>query len=223
MAIRSIANREKHKKEEKGRTHKESSDKVSNTTVKELQAAKMGSDAQDTTTFTEVFDSSKYDSMAEMKKSADVQEEEHSKEVLSRDEREEPAEPAITDVQTSNVDMNSSPTTATAADTSQPNLEERAAELRGSKPEQIIDNSSTDREKLQEEIVEAKDKKGEAETRLTHGLADPYSLLSDVAKSWTDLYIESARNVAEITGYWLDLFSKPWSTALKTKNKTNVE
>jgi hypothetical protein len=40
MAIRSIANQKKFRKEKKSRTHKESSDKVSNTAVK------------DTTTFT---------------------------------------------------------------------------------------------------------------------------------------------------------------------------
>jgi hypothetical protein len=153
----------------------------------------MESDAQDTTTFTEVFDSSKYDSMAEMKKSADMQE-----------------EPAITEVQTSNVNVNSSHITTTVADTSLPNLEEKAAELRGSKPEQTIDNIPTDyREKLQEDMVEVKDKKEEAETWPTHGLASPYTLFCDVAKSWTDLYVESARSVAEITRYWLDLFYSP--------------
>jgi hypothetical protein len=220
MAIRSITNREKHRKEEKGRTHKESSDKVSNTTVKDSQAAKMGSDAQDMTTFTEVFDSSKYDSMAEMKKSADMQEE-NLKEVLSRDEKEEPFQSTITYVQTSNVDMNSFPSTTTAVDASQPNLEEKAAELRGSKQEQIVDNSPTDsREKLQEDIVEAK--KEEAETWPTHGLANPYTLFSDVAKSWIDLYVESARNVAVITGHWLDLFSKPWPVGRGTK-EINIE
>jgi hypothetical protein len=158
--------------------------------VKESQAAKIESDVQDTTTFTEVFDSSKYDSMAEMKKSADMQE-----------------ESAITKVQTSNVNVNSSHITTTVADISLPNLEEKAAELRGSKPEQTIDNIPTDyREKLQEDMVEVKDKKEEAETWSTHGLASPYTLFGDVAKSWTDLYLESARSVAEITRYWLDLF-----------------
>jgi hypothetical protein len=76
--------------------------------VKESQAAKIESDAQDTATFTEVFDSSKYDSMVEMKKSADMQE-----------------ESAITKVQTSNVNVNSSHITTTISDTSLPNLEKR--------------------------------------------------------------------------------------------------
>jgi hypothetical protein len=190
MAIRSTANQEKHMKAKKSRAHKESSDKVSNTAVNESQAAKMESDAQDTTTFTEVFDSSNYDSM---KKSADMQE-----------------EPAITEVQTSNVNVNSSHTTTTVADTSLPNLEEKAAELRGSKPEQTTDNIPTDyREKLQGDMVEVKDKNEEAETWPTHGLASPYTLCGDVAKYWTDLYVESARSVAEITRYWLDLFYSP--------------
>ena len=59
--------------------------------MKESQAAKMESEAQDTTTVTEVFDSSKYDSMAETKKSADMRD-----------------EPAIAEVQTSNVNVNPS-------------------------------------------------------------------------------------------------------------------
>jgi hypothetical protein len=192
MAIRSIANQEKHMKEKKSRTHKESSDKVSNTAMKESQAAKMESEAQDTTTFTEIFDSSKYDSMTEMKKSADMQE-----------------EPAVSEVQTSNVNVNSSHITA---DISLPNLEEKAAELRGSKPEQTIDNIPTNyREKLQEDMVEVKDKKEEAERWPTHWLASPYNLFGDIAKFWTDLYVESAaRSVAEITRYWLDLFYSPY-------------
>jgi hypothetical protein len=174
MAIRSIANQEKHVEEKKSRTHKESSDKASNTAIKESQAAKMKSDAHDTTTFTEVFDSSKYESMAEMKKLADIQE-----------------EPAITEVQTSNVNVNSSHITTTVADTSLPNLEEKAAELRNSKPDMV------------------EDKKEEAETWPTHGLANPYTLFSNAVKSWTDLYVESARSVTEITRYWLDLFYSP--------------
>jgi hypothetical protein len=219
MAIRSITNREKRKEEDK-----ESSDKVSNTIAAEVQESpkvKMGHNTEDTTTFTEVFDSSKYDSITEMKKSADIQEEEHLKEVSSGVEKEEPAELAITDIQTSNVDIDSSPTTETATDTSQPNLEEKAAKLRGSKPEQIIDTSPSDnKEESQEELVEIKDKKAEEETRLSDGLADPYTIFwRDLTESWTDLYAASARNVAEITGYWLDLFSTPWSADRKTKDK----
>jgi hypothetical protein len=42
MAIRSIANQEKHMKEKKSRTHKESSDKVSNTVVKRATSSKNG-------------------------------------------------------------------------------------------------------------------------------------------------------------------------------------
>jgi hypothetical protein len=107
--------------------------------------------------------------------------------------------------------VNSSHITTTVADTSLPNLEEKAAELRGSKPEQTIDNIPTDyREKLEEDMIEVKDKKEEAETLPTHGLASPYTLFGDVAKSWTDLYVESARSVTEITRYWLDLFYSPY-------------
>jgi hypothetical protein len=54
-----------------------------------------------------VFDSSKYDSVAEMKKTADMQE-----------------KPAITEVQISNVNVNSPHITTTVADTNLPNLKE---------------------------------------------------------------------------------------------------
>jgi hypothetical protein len=32
--------------------------------------------------------------------------------------------------------------------------------------------------------------------------------------------VESARNVAEATEYWLDLFSKPWLPGGRTKDKS---
>jgi hypothetical protein len=102
--------------------------------------------SKDTTTIPEVFDSSKYDSMTEMKKSADMKEGGHLKEVLSSVEKEEPIEPTTTtDTRPSNMDTNSPSAAANAtADASPPNLEERAATLRGSKEEQIVDKDLED-------------------------------------------------------------------------------
>ena len=205
MAIRSITNREKRKEDERSKSPKESSDTISNTTIpkeQELQDVKAGDKVGGETTFPEVFDSSRYDSMTEMKKSADMQEEQHLEEVLSTVEKEEPPELAITDIQTSNVNMNSSPTATTATDMSLPNLEEKAAELRGSKSDQMIDNSPADKkEGSQEELVkeEVKDKKEETESWLSDGLIDPYTIFwRDAAKSWTDFYVESASHRRQV-------------------------
>jgi|SRR5918992_914735 hypothetical protein len=207
MAIGGIANREK-REEVKGKTPKESSDTIPKTTISNEQyprEVKTVGNTEGGTMFTDVFDSSECDSMAKMKKSGGTQ-------------KEEPAELAITDIQTSNVDKDSPPTTVTAADTSQPNLEEKAAILRGSKPEQIFDISSTDKK---DGIHKEKE---EAEKLLSHSLINPYTTFwRELTRSCTDLYVGSARNITEITGYWLDLFSKPWSVGRKTKERTKVE
>ena len=220
MAIGGIANREK-REEVKGKTPKESSDTIPKTTISNEQyprEVKTVGNTEGETTFTDVFDSSECDSMAEMKKSGGTQKEEHLKAVLASVEKEEPAELAITDIQTSNVDKDSPPTTVTAADTSQPNLEEKAAILRGSKPEQIFDISSTDKKNgIHKE-------KEEAEKLLSHSLINPYTTFwRELTRSCTDLYVGSARNITEITGYWLDLFSKPWSVGRNTKDRMKVE
>ena len=149
MAIRGIDSREKkkHKEEEKSKAFSERSlDLASSTNFKDKSAPqeeKTNRNNKDTTTIPEVFDSSKYDSMTEMKESADMEEGGHLKEVLSSVEKEEPIEPTTTtDTRPSNMDTNSPSAAANAAaDASSPNLEERAATLRGSKEEQIVDNN----------------------------------------------------------------------------------
>jgi hypothetical protein len=208
MAIRGIDNREKkkYKEEEKSKASSERSlDLTSSTNFVDKSAPqdeKTNRNSKDTTTISE--DSSKYDSMTEMKESADMKEGEHLKEVLSSVEKEEPIKPTTTtDTRPSIMDTNSSSAAANAtADASPPNLEERAATLRGSKEEQIVDKS-------QEEVIEVKDKEADAEPRLSRNLADSYTIFwRDAAKSWNDFYIEYARNAFEITKYWSDLFSK---------------
>ena len=86
-----------------------------NTDVKnklKTQADKTSPNIADPKGIPEVFDSSKYNSMEEMKESADMKEERHS-----------------------NIDTDSSDTIKNS-DASPPNLEQRAAMLRGSKEEQ---------------------------------------------------------------------------------------
>lgn len=222
MAIRSIADREKRRGEEKSKTPKESSVKVSNPIIKEQasQKDKTSSDNKDETTFTEVFDSSKYDSMVELEKSADIKEGEHLEEVLTSVEKEKPIDATTTKVtKISELEVNSPPSTATTVpNASPPNLEERAANLRDSKEEQIVVGS---KEPSQEEIIEIKDKRTDAEPPLSQGLDESYTnFWWEAAKSWTDLFVESARNVAEETEYWLDLFSKPWLPGGRTKDKS---
>jgi hypothetical protein len=71
--------------------------------------------------FTEVFDSSKYDSMAKMEKSADIKEGEHLKEILTSVEKEKPIDPTTTKVsKISEMDINSPPPRATTVPNASP-------------------------------------------------------------------------------------------------------
>jgi hypothetical protein len=158
-----------------------------------------------------------------------MKEGEHLREVLSSFEKEEPVKPTTTDTKLSTIEPNSTSDAVLNADSSPPNLEERAATLRGSKNEKIVDKNLEDgRDWSQEELIEFKDKKAEAEAEaeppLSRGLADHYTIFwQEAAKSWADLYIESTRNLAKVTGNWLDLFSKPWPLGHKTKDNANIE
>ena len=221
MAIRSIADRENRRKEEKSKTPRESSVKVSNPIIKEQasQKEKTSNDNKDETTITEVFDSSKYDSMVKMEKSADIKEGEHLKEVLTSVEKEKPIDPTTTKVTNiSEVDVNSSPKATTVPNASPPNLEERAANLRDSKEEQIAVGS---KEPSKEEIIENKDKRTVAEPPFSQGLIESYpNFWWEATKTWADLYVESAKYVAGATEYWLGLFYKPWLLGGRTKDKS---
>jgi hypothetical protein len=227
MAIRGIDNREKEKRREveKSKASSERSlDLASSTNFTDKsvpQDEKTNRNSKDTTTIPEVFDSSKYDSMTEMKKSAAMKEGGHLKEVLSNVEKEEPIELAIADTRLSNIDTNPSSAAANAADVSPPNLEERAAMLRDSKEEQTVDRNLDDsKDKPQEEVIEVKDKEADAEPHLSRNLADPYTIFwRDAAKSWNNFYIEYTRNASELTQYWSDLLSKSWLFGYKRKKQ----
>jgi hypothetical protein len=147
MAIRGIANREK-RKEEKEKSQAPSPESLNSesrtrsTGRLEPQDDKTHQKSKDITTVPEVFDSSKYDSMTEMKESAYMKEGGHLKEVLSSVEKEEPIKPTVMDTKLSSMDTNSHSAAMTiAADASPPSLEEKAAALRGSKEEQIVDRN----------------------------------------------------------------------------------
>jgi hypothetical protein len=223
MAIRGIANGEKKK-------HKEEEEKSKASSERSLDLASSPNLRQDddnahhnnkdATTIPEVFDSSKYNSMTEMKESADMKEGGHLKEVLSSVEKEGPIKSTTMDIKSSSMDTNSHSAAASAADASPPNLEERAATLRGSKEEQIIDRNLEDSKGKSGEIIEDKDKESYAEPHKSREVADPYTIFwHDTAKSWNDLYIEYARNASEITKSWVDLFSKSWPFGYKRKKQ----
>jgi hypothetical protein len=224
MAIRGIDNREKQKRKEEEENSKASSERsldlASSINLMDKsvpQDEKTNRNSKDPTIIPEVFDSSKYDSMTEMKESSDKKEGVHLKEVFSSVEKEEPIEPTVmTDTKPSNMNTNSP---SAAIDASSPNLEERAATLRGSKEEQTVERNLDDsKDKSQEEVIEVKDKEADIEPYLSRNVANPYTTFwRDAAKSWNDIYIEYTRNVSEITRYWSELFSKSWLFGYKRK------
>jgi hypothetical protein len=222
MAIRSNIDREKKKQKDEGKKkapYVKSSDLVSNSNTnfkdKPSQRDNARSNNKDTTVIPEVFDSSKYDSMKEMKKSGEMKEGEgHLKEVLSSVEKEEPIRPITTDTKLSSMDTNSPSAVASATtDASPPNLEERAATLRRSEEEYIVENSlAGSKKESQKEVMVTKDKETRTGRHLSSPkLADPYTILwQDAAKFWNDIYVEYARRASEMTKFWLDLFSNFW-------------
>ena len=134
--------------------------------------------------------------MKEMKKSADMKVGEgHLKEVLSCVKKEEPIEPTTTtDTKFSSMDTNSPSAVASAtvtADASPPNLEERAATLRSSKEEHIVENSlAGSKKESQKEVMVTKDKETNTGPYLSSPkVADPYTILwQDAAKFWNDFF-----------------------------------
>jgi hypothetical protein len=136
------------------------------------------------------------------------------KEVLSSVEKEEPIRPITTETKLSSMDTNSPSAVASATtDASPPNLEERAATLRRSEEEYIVENSlAGSKKESQKEVMVTKDKETRTGRHLSSPkLADPYTILwQDAAKFWNDIYVEYARGASEMTRFWLDLFSNFW-------------
>ncbi|MDQ3838408.1 MAG: hypothetical protein M3297_03980, partial [Thermoproteota archaeon] len=119
-------------------------------------------------------------------------------------------------------DTDSTPSVAsTTADASPPSLEERAATLRSSKEVHEVDmNLEESKDKSQEEVIKVKDKESNIEPHMSRRVADRYTIFwQDAAKSWNDFYIGYARNAAEMTRSWLDLFSNYWLFGYKRKKQ----
>lgn len=219
MAIRSISTREKRKEEEK---KSKSSERIldsapsttTNLTDKPLsQDTNAHQNSKDAKIIPEVFDSSKYNSMKEMNELASVEEEGRLKEVLSSVENKETIGPTAVDINASSMDINSPSTVASdTLDASPPSLEKRAATLKSPKEGYNVENSLADSKKESQEVMVTKDKETNTGLHISSPkVAGPYtSLWPDVAKFWTDSYIEYARRVSEMNKIWLDLFSKFW-------------
>ena len=95
----------------------------------------------------------------------------------------------------SEVDVNSPPPKATTvSNASPPNLEERGANLRDSKEEQIVEGS---KEPSQEEIIEIKDKRTDAESPLSQGSDESYAnFWRETTKSWT-IFMQNLREMLQ--------------------------
>jgi hypothetical protein len=143
------------------------------------------------------------------------------KEVLSSVEKEKPIEHTTTNTKLSSMDGSPSTAESSTADTSPPNLEERASTLRNSREEQIVDRHlEVSKDKSKEEEIRIKDEKAYSRPHYSSNISGSYtSFWQDAAKSWNDFYIEYARNASEITKYWLDLFSKSWLFSYKRNNQ----
>ena len=181
-----------------------------------------------TTTTPEVFDSSKYNAATELKEAANMKEEEHLKEVLISVDKEEPLNPENLD--TGKLIDNSQPLRPEALsstaeivsnDVNPPSLEDRAAMLRGSK--EPLDNGSQDNKILTQQDGEYKQKEDEKQKEINKDYPRAASMWPNLINAWSDLYVESAKNMATITEYWINLFSIPWLGGYKKKDKVKVE
>jgi hypothetical protein len=166
---------------------------------------------------------SKYNSMTEIKESANMKEEEHLKEVLSNVEREEPIAPeSIDTTKPSNSNINSqlpqqklSSSTITADGSPQSLEEQLHSEDR--KKKKYWMSLEANKNRLQKEVEDNKEKEYEMKAAAAGEDCSVSTLPNytssswlDVAKVWTNLYVQSAKDAAKMTEYWLDLFSKPW-------------
>jgi hypothetical protein len=187
--------------------------------------------ADSTTTTPEVFDSSKYNAATELKEAANMKEGEHLKEVLMSVDKKEPLNPENLD--TGKLMDNSQPprTEALAStaeivsnDVNPPSLEDRAAVLRGSK--EPLDNGSQDNKILTQQDGEYKQKEDEKQEEINKDYPQAAPMWPNLINAWSDLYVESAKNMATITEYWINLFSIPWLGGYKkgdTKKKDKVK
>ena len=248
MAISAINNKDVDKKSKMASNNNSHENIVSNPTVstqrsKEEEKEK-GKEKEKSTNsvntsmshgISEVFDSSKYNVMTQMKNSSTMNEEK-LKEISSNIEKVKPIEVETIDINdqpSSDVDVNASSVEPSTLNIDQ-SLEERAALLRGSKEEimpnqNLVDSKSIasrleEEEKSRKVDVEQQQERQEQEYNPFNSFTSPYvSLWRESVNMWTNIYTESVRNTAKMSEYWLDLFSKPWSGQYQQKYKDKVK
>jgi hypothetical protein len=206
MAISSIGtNKEKEKRKSANITSSDSSFK--NQATKEETKENTTSTSTTSTRMPEVFDSSNYDAMKEMKESANMKESE-LKEVLLNVQDKKPITPdnTINNLST-NIDT-TSPSTQIAASASSSLEDRRAVMHRGSKQE-LLDKALEDSNNKKSS---EQDERKEARQPSCH-YPDPFTsyvtLCNDYASIWTGMYTELIRAVQKMNKYWFDLFSEP--------------
>ena len=249
MAISAINNKDVDKKNKMASNNNSQENIVSNPTVstqrsKEEEKEEEGEEKEKSTNsvntsmsdgISEVFDSSKYNVMTQMKNSSTMNEEK-LKEISSNIEKIKPIEAETIDINdqpSSHIDVNASLVEPSTLNVDQ-SLEERAALLRGSKKEIMPDQNPVDsksiasrleeEEKSRKVDVEQRQVRQEQEYNPFNSFTSPYvSLWRESVNMWTNIYTESVRNTAKMSEYWLDLFSKPWSGQYQQKYKDKVK
>jgi hypothetical protein len=244
MAISAINNKGVDKKSKMASNNNSHEDIVSNPTVstqrskeeekEERQEKEKSTNSVNTSMsdgISEVFDSSKYNVMTQMRNSSTMNEEK-LKEISSNIEKIKPIEVETIDINdqpSSHIDVNASLVEPSTLNVDQ-SLEERAALLRGSKkeimPDQNLVDSKSIASRLEEEEKSRKIdvERQEQEYNPLNSFTSSYvSLWRESVNMWTNIYTESIRNTAKITEYWLDLFSKPWSGQYQQKYKDKVK
>ena len=158
----------------------------------------------------EVFDSSKYDAMTQMKESSNINEEE-LKEISSNIEKVKPIKPDDDNINnkdlSTDIEINPSlQSESSSLSTVDPSIEERAAMRRGSKKEMISNDQSLVDNK---NIASRKDWKNEESTKEQQQEYNSLNILTssyvnlwrDYVNVWIGMYTESFRNVANLNEY----------------------
>jgi hypothetical protein len=228
MAIRSMSyNKEEKQKNKTTEGDVKNLDHRSDITNKPQKVEQQDKAADSTTTIPEVFDSSKYNAATETKEATNIKEGEHLKKVLMSVDKEEFLNPESSDID-KNIDNSQAPRpeaslsstaeTVVSSDVNPPILEVRAAMLRGSKDKDLQDNTS-----VTQQDRENKQKEDEKQEEINKDYPQATFTWPNLINAWRDLYVESAKNMATVTEYWINLFSKPWLGEYKKKDKVKVE
>ena len=224
MDSRSIGNNKEEKQKNKIESDIKNLNHSSYTANKPQKVERQEKVANSTATIPEVFDSSKYNAATEMKDAANMREGEHLKEVLMSVDKEEPLIPENSvskNMDNSQVPQPEPSLSSTAEivsnDVNPQSLEERAAMLRGSK--ELLDKDLQDNRNVIQQDMEHKEKEDEKQKEINKDYLQAAFTWPNLINTWSDLYVESAKNMATITDYWINLFSKPWLGGYKKEDK----